>query len=304
MSQPPRHRFVTTWLLLVLLVPALSASPSASAQTNGITTILGTGALNIRSCPALSCDVIASVPLDTRVGVVGDSVNGFVPVVWKSHQGWAYDLFLFTEGEDRYVRSGRPGCNRVAIMFNAGIGDAPSQDILEFLVSSGTPATLFAMGWWAEAYPDYLNAMDDAGVVIGSHGNTQTFLTGASDEQVRAEVRDSAARIEAVVGYPPTRYYTPYATDSDERVRRIIAEEGYLPVGWSVAGVDFNGDDTAQAVYSNVTSGVSDGAIIELHLDGPATERSTAVALPWIVADLKAQGYELVTVPEIILPCP
>lgn len=50
--------------------------------------------------------------------------------------------------------------------------------------------------------------------------------------------------------------------------------------------------------------GVTDGGIIEFHLDGPAMERSTAAALPGIVAELKARGHTLVTVPEIVLPCP
>ena len=46
------------------------------------------------------------------------------------------------------------------------------------------------------------------------------------------------------------------------------------------------------------------GAIVEFHLDGPATEWSTAVALPGIIDGLRSQGYDLVTVADLAKPCP
>jgi len=49
---------------------------------------------------------------------------------------------------------------------------------------------------------------------------------------------------------------------------------------------------------------VTDGAIIEMHLDGPASALSTGVALPWLIADLRAEGYQFVTIPQMTEPCP
>lgn len=300
------HQHVLRAVLLVLLVAPITivGSPRiVASQDSQSVVVLGTAGLYIRQCPELSCEMTASAPLGSELTLLGDTVNDFSLVRWNHHQGWAYDLFLFGSGEDRFLQYGAHGCNRVAIIFNAGIGEAPSAEILTTLIETGTPATLFAMGWWAEAYPDYLRAMSNAGVVIGSHGDTQTFLTGASDAAIQAEVRNSADRIAAVIGQPPERYFTPYASDSDERVRRIIANEGFLPVGWSVSAGDYHRDDTEQGVYDRVMASVADGSIVELHLDGPATDQSTALALPRIIADLEAQGYDLVTIPEIILPC-
>jgi hypothetical protein len=48
---------------------------------------------------------------------------------------------------------------------------------------------------------------------------------------------------------------------------------------------------------------VYDGAIVELHLDGPASATSTGVALPWIVDELRDAGYTFVTIPELARPC-
>ena len=298
---------LTAICLMCAMLTTLSvgaATPSSAETTPSGATVIGTDVLYLRSCPVMTCKIITSVPLGDVVEMTGEPVDGFTPIQWDGRHGWAYSLFLSTTDAPELVRHGVAGCDRVALIFNAGIGEAPSESILDTLTATQRPATVFAMGWWADAYPDYLHRLaTGANVVIGSHGDTQLFLTGASDQQIIDEIRNSAASIEVVTGYAPARYYTPYATDSDARVQNIIAGEGYLPVGWTVAAADYNDDDTAEEIHGRVMEGASDGAIIELHLDGPATDQSTALALPDIIRDLESQGYQLVTVPEILLPC-
>jgi peptidoglycan-N-acetylglucosamine deacetylase len=291
-------------LLGLLCAPLLGLQHSAAQQpAYQLATVLGTDELIMRSCPEATCDMMEMLSLGTTVAIIGESTNGFAPVDWNGREGWASEVYLFAANGDFHVHSGVAGCNRVALIFNAGIGEAPSASILSTLRDTGTPATLFAMGWWAEAYPDYLRNMADAGVVVGSHGQTQTLLTLEGDSRIAAEVQDSAWVIEQVLGTPPARLYTPYATDTDARVGRVIAEQGWLPIRWSVSAGDYAASDTAEVIYERVMTGVQDGAIIEMHLDGIATDQSTAIALPWIIADLQAQGYTLVTVPELLLPC-
>ncbi|HYH12557.1 MAG TPA: polysaccharide deacetylase family protein [Thermomicrobiales bacterium] len=296
-------------LLLVVLLPVPTApalAESSPTPAGPYATVVGTNTLYLRACPVLTCRVITSIPLGAEVDIVGEMVDGFAPVRWQEYEGWAYTLFLSSHASSpELVRSGVPGCQRIALIFNAGIGEEPSEEILETLVTTQTPVTVFAMGWWADTYPGYLHRLvTGANAVIGTHGHTQLFLTEASDEQIVAEIHNSAEAIREVTGYEPARYYTPYATDSDQRVERIIAGEGYLPVGWTIAAADYNHDDSAGEIYDRVMGGVHDGAIVELHLDGPATDQSTALALPSIIRDLEARGYQLVTVPEILLPCP
>jgi uncharacterized protein YraI len=74
-------------------------------------------------------------------------------------------------------------------------------------------------------------------------------------------------------------------------------------VGWNLAAADYGTGVTEQYVYNRIMNGVYPGAIVEFHLDGPSTEQSTARALPRIVNDLRSRGYELVTVPEMMVPC-
>ena len=76
-----------------------------------------------------------------------------------------------------------------------------------------------------------------------------------------------------------------------------------LPVAWDVPADDWRDDITPEYVYDRVVPNVEDGSIVEFHLDGPASAASTAVAIPWIVDDLRARGFQFVTIQDMAQPC-
>jgi peptidoglycan/xylan/chitin deacetylase (PgdA/CDA1 family) len=129
-------------------------------------------------------------------------------------------------------------------------------------------------------------------------------LTGFSDDEVVIDLRDSATHMRQVTGKDPVPYFTPYAADIDERVRSLVASEGYLPVAWDVPADDWGEDITADYVYDRVVPNIEDGAIVEFHLDGPSSKQATAVAIPRIVEALRDQGYHFVSIPDMAQPCP
>ncbi len=172
---------------------------------------------------------------------------------------------------------GDVACPRIALIFDIGIGETPSETVLDTLIEKDVSATMFPMGSFARSQPDYLRRLADAGFEIGTHGDTNLWLTDAPDDAIRADIRSSIDAIEAVIGRPIDRYHTPYAANTDERVRTVVASEGLLPVGWKVAAPDWSADATEEGVYNAVFYNAYPGAIVEMHLDGPATERSTAV---------------------------
>ena len=204
--------------------------------------------------------------------------------------------------EDTWFTQGVAGCKRVAFIFNIGIGGTPSQSVIDALTGQHVPATMFPMGTFAAAHPDYLRQLDRAGFPIGTHGDAPISLTGATDDQIMSDLSSSLAKISAVTGRPIAPWATPYAADTDPRVRRITAQLGLVPVGWTVAADDYDEQATANSVYSRVIDGVSDGAIVEFHLDGPATETSTAIALPKIIGTLRRRATRLSPSPIWQLP--
>lgn len=300
-------------LLLSLAVasfaPLQSAAQGDSGTGGGLpppvnATVTGAPAVNIRTCPKFSCEVIASAKLGESLIVTGEPVDDFTPVRYGNVQGFAYDLFLGRNGMPvpRFIE-GEPGCKRIALIFNVGQGFTPSAGILDVLDEADVPATMFVMGWWARQYPDLLKRMVDQGLEIGSHGEDQSPLTGRSDDAVRHDVMTAAEKISAVIGDDLGPAFTPYAAAMDDRVRTIIAGTGFLPISWKIVADDWDYDATAEAIWNDVVPNAYDGGIVELHFDGPVTEASTQRALPWIIDALRQQGYEFVTISEMMLPC-
>ena len=292
------------WLqMLVVAILALGMHSPVDAAPDSIGTVGATYRVNIRACARLDCQVIGSANLGDAIEITGDLVNGFYPVRWYGAEGYVFGLYLNAQGKAPWFVEGDPACNQVALLFNIGIGQSPSDSIIETLIDYDVPATMFPMGWWALAYPEYLLKIEEAGFVIGTHGDQPLYLTSVPDEIIRQDIADSVTAIESVIGREIDQYFTPYAADIDERVRSTASTLGLLPVGWNVSGNDYGPDATEHSVYERVIANVYPGAVIELHLDGPVTEQSTALALPRIIDDLTVQGYQFTTVPDMVIPC-
>lgn len=274
------------------------------ANSSMLGLISATSSVEVRTCATFHCDSIGSAVLGELVEITGAIVNGFYPVSWYGSEGYVFALYVTRPEAAPWLVEGQGSCDRVALVFNIGIGEEPSRTIIDILSDLQTPATMFPMGWWARKFPDYLTQLDDAGFVIGTHGDQPLMLTSLSDDAVVDDLSNSVVAIEEVIGRDIERYATPYAADSDNRVRAIVSSMGLLPVGWRIPADDYGSDATEASVYERVVGNVYPGAIIEMHLDGPATEQSTALALPRIIGDLRNAGCGFVTVPDMVVPCP
>ena len=292
---------------LLCLQAGVGIGREAMAQDSGVREggkVVGTTGLNVRKCPKASCESLGLAQLRDDIIVTGDAEDGFLPVEWEGKAGWAWQLYVATPSRGTpYLIRGTPGCNRVAFLFNIGIGDEMQMQALEWLADNHVPATIFPMGWWAQQFPEDMKEIHDLGFLIGTHGDTRGNLPQYSDEDIATDLKDSQTHIEQVIGEEIGAYFTPYAADMDERVRGIVAGQGFLPVAWDVSAADYGPDIDADYVFERVAPNVVDGTIVEFHLDGPASAQSTAIALPWLVENLRAKGFTFVTIQDMAQPC-
>jgi hypothetical protein len=287
--------------LITAAVPAIAQD--VAEREAGV--VVGTTGLNIRECPDVSCGSEGLAQLEDPIIVTGPEEDGYLPVEWAGKAGWAWYLYVATPSRGTpFLEQGTPGCNRVAFIVNIGIGEPLQTHPLLWLKAEKIPATLFPMGWWALAFPDDMRTIAMLGFPIATHGDVRLNLTGFSDDEVVIDLRDSATHIRQVIGKDPVPYFTAYAADMDERVRSLVAREGYLPVAWDVPADDWGEDISAEYVFERVVPNVEDGSIVEFHLDGPSSEQATAVAIPWIVEALRERGYHFVTIQDMAQPCP
>ncbi len=208
------------------------------------------------------------------------------------------------EVSDQEVLQGDPNVPMLALVFNVGAGFEPGTAILDTLAEQNLHATFFVMGWWAERHPALLRQIADAGHEIASHGHSIFDLTQASDAQVRADLESADAAISAVTGRSTRPLWSPSAGYRNARVRAIAASLGYRPILWTVDSADWTADATAESVYSHVINGASNGAIIVCHFDSPTTPETTAQVLPAALDTLRAAGYRLVTITELLTAAP
>jgi peptidoglycan/xylan/chitin deacetylase (PgdA/CDA1 family) len=203
------------------------------------------------------------------------------------------------QGRDEVLR-GDPSQREIALVINVGAGFESATSVLDTLLQKEYTATFFVMGWWADKHTDLLARITANGHEVASHGYKVPELTQVSDEEVRTDLARADAAIAAVVGHSTRPLWSPSEGDRDARVDAIAASLGYRPILWTVDSGDWRQEATADGVYRQVMNSAVNGAIIVLHLDSPRSTTATAGALPRIIDQLRARGYKLVTVTELL----
>ncbi len=195
--------------------------------------------------------------------------------------------------ECREIRSAASGRKRVAVTFD----DGPNQRtalLLDLLADLKMSATFFLVGFRAEAQPDLVKAISAAGHDIQNHSYTHPNLATLSAYEVEEQLCKTNAVVLSITGKSP-RHFRPPGGNFDGTVKKAAAAHGMCSVFWTLNCGPYEGGDP-QAMADFVTDGISDGAIILMHNGEPAT----VSALPIIAGKLRSQGYEFVTVSDLL----
>ena len=178
----------------------------------------------------------------------------------------------------------------VALTFDDGPSPAQTPRLLQILKEKGVKATFFAVGNMAQKSPEVLRQEEAEGHEVASHTMTHANLKRSTIEGIKWEVAAIDGIFTDILGHGPSLTRPPYGNINDN-VRIYVNQPLIL---WTVDPEDWRYKDAA-VVRKNVVSGAFDGAIILLH-DIHAT---TVDAVAGIVDDLKAAGYEFMTVSEL-----
>jgi peptidoglycan/xylan/chitin deacetylase (PgdA/CDA1 family) len=198
------------------------------------------------------------------------------------------------------VVRGDPSRPWISLVFNAGAGYTPAEGILDVLREREVRTTFFLMGWWAERQPDLVRRIAAEGHEVGSHGQEVFDLTSVSDTAVVADLERADAVLSPLTGRTTRPLWSPSAGYRDARVRGLAASLGYRPIYWTLDSGDWTFEATADGVRRRVLNGAVNGAIIVMHFDSPRSADTMAAELPAVIDGLRAQGYRLVTITELV----
>ena len=108
--------------------------------------------------------------------------------------------------------------------------------------------------------------------------------------------------IQEVIGKSNSLFRLPYGAFNN-KVLEIVAQQGYHNIYWSIDPRDWSGKSPKQ-ILNNIQANIEPGAIILLHSSGSKKSiPNTIKALPHIIEFLQEQGYEIVTIPELLEDC-
>ena len=179
----------------------------------------------------------------------------------------------------------------VALSFDDGPSGDNTAALMQVLEEKGVKATFFLCGYRMELYPDTTKALSEAGHELGLHGYQHVCMDGLSQEELTNEIKD--VWIEKLTGQHPTLLRPPCGA-FNEQVCAEAKRQGMKVILWSVDPEDWKYPDKGKIVR-HVCDNTRPGRIILLHDLYPATVAATGE----IIDNLRAKGYQFVTVSEL-----
>lgn len=189
-----------------------------------------------------------------------------------------------------------PNKPMVALSFDDGPGFAedgsnPTEEILNTLEEYNARATFFMCPVRIESSNNFLEREIALGCELGNHTYDHKHL---GNNVTAEDISRGSERIKELCGQAPTIFRCPGGIFTSVIQDECIKEN--MPLAyWSVDTKDWSSKN-ADAVYDQCMNDVYDGSIILMHDIYP----STAEAVKRIVPELIEQGYQIVTVTELI----
>ena len=181
----------------------------------------------------------------------------------------------------------------VALTFDDGpdVSNITSR-ILDAFAGVGGHATFFQLGQRAEMYPEKIQRIVNEGHEIGNHTYDHSHMGDAvtSDDIIHAN-----DAIEAAGGVRPVSFRSP-GGNTTELIRQTCIQENMTLYYWSMDTRDWYTKDAAETV-SYIKSHVEDGDIILMHNIYDSSAEAVEEIVPWLVE----QGYQLVTVSQLLV---
>lgn len=180
---------------------------------------------------------------------------------------------------------------KIALTFDDGPHPTYTPMLLDGLKERGIHATFFLLGQSAQNYPDLVRRMQDEGHLIGNHTFYHTDLKNADAVMINREVVKTNEVIEKITGEAPQYIRPPFGSHNDN-----LEEMTGMPVVlWTVDPLDWCCEDAA-TIVRRIEENIQDNAIILMH----DSYKPSVMAALTVVDELQKQGYEFVTVDEIL----
>ena len=183
---------------------------------------------------------------------------------------------------------------RIALTFDDGPSASWTPVLLDVLKERSVKATFFLIGTNVEKgdNAEIVRRMKEEGHLIGNHTYHHVEITRVSDETAMKEILMTNEVIQNITGEPVEYMRPPFGA-----WQKVLEERLHVfPVLWTVDPLDWT-TENADEIVNKVVTEAGENDIILLH----DCYKSSVEAALRIIDLLQAEGYEFVTVDELIV---
>lgn len=201
-----------------------------------------------------------------------------------------------------WVYHGPSTARQIALTFDDGPwDDPPTVDFVNELARLHAPATFFEIGRQIAEYDPHGTVerqMLADGDMIGDHTWSHPDMVGLPQAEQRQQLSLTASAIRtATGGFEPCLFRAPYGA-VDPALLQLARGMGFTTIQWDIDPRDWALPGESE-IISNVLTNAHNGGIAEEHFGG-GPRYETLDALPAEVAGLRRDGYQLVTLTQML----
>lgn len=180
---------------------------------------------------------------------------------------------------------------KVAITFDDGPSERITPNILDILERYNARATFFLLGQNTLLNKNIVKRIHDSNHEIGNHSFSHKDFTSIGNDEIMQEIARTDHEIFEIIGHKPKYVRVPYGSTN-----HILSTMINRPlIQWSVDSKDWESKNK-YSIIEEIKNGLHPGAIVLMH----DIQAATAEALPDVLDYIHNEGYEIVTVSEIL----
>lgn len=184
----------------------------------------------------------------------------------------------------------------IALTFDDGPWPSSTAKVLDILKKNNIKGTFFVVGQNVKNYPDLTKRVVTDGHIIANH-TWHHWYHHMNAQTAAYEVANTTDIIYKTTGIK-TSLFRPPGGNMRNGVAAYAKSNKYAVIMWSSDSMDYSRPGVPRLI-NNIFREAKPGGIVLMH-DGGGDRSHTVTALPEIISKFRKQGYEFVTVPELL----